>query len=169
MSLIRIQSLSPELASTSQTLKRRRRSPSLAGQEPPGSLNPDSNSIILQLATLLSTRQSAAPSRLLLTPRRPLRRTAGRVDVVATFSMTAFIVILFCGTFSYVLSVALINSRSQCVLAADSRLLTYILLIASMGLGAVLSPIALVAFSADFRKAFVNTGRRAARYFRRSE
>ena len=99
-------------------------------------------------------------------PRQPLRQTPVRVDIVATFSMTVFIVILFFGTFSYILSVALINIRSVCVISAEDRIISFIAIIAGMGLSAVVSPLVLVIFSTDFRKAFASTCERAARYFR---
>ena len=82
------------------------------------------------------------------------RQTPGRVDLVATLSMTAFIVILFLVIFPYTLGVGLINSRSVCVITAEMRLLMFTIVLSSSGLGAVLSPMVLVLFSADFRKAF---------------
>ena len=137
-----------------------------------------SNVMLLQPSNLLNTtrspgqltsRQSTTTPQSRQMPRRPLRQTPGRVDIVATFSMTIFIVILFFGTFSYILSVAVINSRSVCVITAEDRILSFATIIAGMGLSAVVSPLVLVLFSADFRKAFVSTCERAARYFRWSE
>ena len=137
-----------------------------------------SNVMLLQPSILLNTtrppgqltsRQSTTTPQSRQMPRRPLRQTPGRVDIVATFSMTIFIVILFFGTFSYILSVAVINSRSVCVITAEDRILSFATIIAGMGLSAVVSPLVLVLFSADFRKAFVSTCERAARYFRWSE
>ena len=147
------------------------RSPSSSEQKPQ-----DSEGVILQPSNLLSIETpgqstSCQPAPTLLPRHRSRRGTVrllpGRVDVVATFSMTAFMIILFVITFQYVVSVALINSRAVCVLTADSRLLVFISISSSMGLGAVVSPIVLVLFSADFRKAFWSTCDRVLRRFRR--
>ena len=144
-------------------------SPSCSAQEPQAS-----EGVILQPSNLLGieTRErgmSCQPAPAVL-PRQETRRgprqPPGRVDVVATFSMTAFIIVLFVITFPYIVSVALINSRAVCVITADSRILSFIIVSGSMGLGAVVSPIVLVLFSVDFRKAFWCTCDRAVRWFR---
>ena len=180
VTLITVHPPSPELPSTSQPQSRRRLlsaahrpTTSFAVQKPQDSLAPGTSSLTLHPSNLLNISAEHYTCRSATTPRRLARRSlhqaAGRVDIVATFSMTIFIVILFFDTFSYVISVALINSRSVCVITAGNRILMFVIIIASMGLGAVVSPLALVLFSADFRKAFVSTCGRAARYFRRSE
>ncbi|KAF0313108.1 hypothetical protein FJT64_000196 [Amphibalanus amphitrite] len=85
---------------------------------------------------------------------RILPRPATRVDLVATLSMTAFIVILFLVIFPYTLGVGLVNSRSVCVITAEMRIVMLLIVLISSSLGAVLSPVVLVLFSADFRRAF---------------
>ena len=169
---VTVQSLAPDTCHRSGTPSQlSRRSPSSSTQEPR-----ESEGVILQPSNLLSIETSRPSASCQSVPavhprhetRRGLRQHPGRVDVVATLSMTAFIIVLFIIIFPYVVSVALINSRSVCVLTADSRLLVFIIIISSMGLGTVVSPIVLVLFSADFRKAFCSTCGRVVHRLRRT-
>ncbi|KAF0310211.1 hypothetical protein FJT64_018745 [Amphibalanus amphitrite] len=84
----------------------------------------------------------------------PARRPAGRVDLVATVSLSVFVVVLFVTIFPYVVSLGVINARAECVLSAAQRVLVSVVVVASMGAAAVGGPLATVLFSADFRRAF---------------
>ena len=142
-----------------------------AQQQPAGAA---SDSLTLQPMNLLNdsaggSRTSSASARDFTSP-HPINRLpqpfSARVDIVATLSMTAFIVILFLVIFPYTLGVGLVNSRSVCVITAEMRLVMLTIVLVSSGMGAVLSPIALVLFSADFRKGFRSLCDRARRRLR---
>ena len=105
---------------------------------------------------------STSQARVHIPPTRP-SQTRGRIDIVATVSMTAFIIILFATTFPYVLGAGMINRYAECVIMADQRILSFVIMTASMGAAAVLGPVVLVVFSANFRAAFRSTWERIAR------
>ena len=142
---------------------------SIPDPHPDGVILKPSNLLGIKTSEQSTSFQSATTSTSQRQPRRSLRHPAGRIDIVATVSMTAFIVILFLVIFPYVLTVPIIDNRSECVLTAQSRILIFIIVTASMGLGAVVSPIVLVLFSVDFRRAFWSTCRRAVQHFRHTE
>ena len=144
-------------------------SPSCSAQEPQFS-----EGVLLRPSDLLgiepSARDAPCTPESAVSPRhethRGPHRTPGRVDVVATFSMTAFIIILFVSIFSVFVGVALSNRRSVCVITAESRILNMIIAVSAMGFGAIVTPIVLVLFSSDFRKAFCSMYDRTLRQLR---
>ena len=107
VTLIAVQSPFAEISleSTSEPQVPRRPQPIVA-QQPQDSLEPVSSSVILQplnLSNIATLDRSASGSEGMTAPRhkscRRPRQPPGRVDVVATFSMTIFIIILFVVTF----------------------------------------------------------------------
>ena len=90
-------------------------------------------------------------------PRRPAaNQAAARVDIVATVSMTAFIMIFFV-VISPLWTLGLVNDTSDCVILPTMRIFLYIILIATGGSAAIVSPLVLVLFSGDFRRALRDT------------
>ena len=86
-----------------------------------------------------------------------------RINMVTTVSLTALIIILFVTVLPFDLGRRLIVGYSKCVVMADQRILLVVILVASTGASAVLSPVVLMAFNADFRKAFWSTYSRVPR------
>ena len=105
----------------------------------------------------------ASPAAAAVQRARRLRPPPGRVDMVATFSLSVFVVILFIIIFPYMVALGVTNGRSECVLAAHQRVLVSVVVVSSMGVAAVCGPLALVLFSADFRRALRDLCGRVAR------
>ena len=131
-----------------------------------------SNNLILRPSNLLSvwsfrsaSRESvpmaAMPPRRPI-PRRPVNQPTARVDIIATVSMTAFILI-FVVVASPLWSLSLANRNAECVIMPTLRIFLYIILIMTGGSAAIVSPFVLVLFSADFRKALRDTFRKLTR------
>ena len=125
-----------------------------------------SNNLILQPTNLLrvgpflsasgrstSSALRVAPS---ATPKRRANQSPVRVDIVATVSMTAFIII-FLLRVSPLLALGIVNKSAECVILPTMRIYLYIILIVSGGLTAIVSPFVLVLFSGDFRQALRDT------------
>ena len=107
------------------------------------------------------TGTSTSAARIALGPRPS--RAHGSIEVIATVSLTAFIVILFATEFPYVLVGSILTLASECVVLAETRILFFLVATLCTGAGAILSPLVLVAFSGEFREAFWLTGRRLVR------
>ena len=128
-----------------------------------------SNNLILQPTNLLrvgpfhsaSGRSTSSASTVALRerPRRPANQPAARVDIVATVSMTAFILIFFV-VVSPLWTLQLVNKSAECVILPTMRIFLYIILIVTGGVAAIASPFVLVLFSGDFRQALRDTFRR---------
>ncbi|KAF0289740.1 hypothetical protein FJT64_012042 [Amphibalanus amphitrite] len=88
--------------------------------------------------------------------RRAGDKPAARVDIVATVSMTAFIMIFFV-VISPLWTLGLVNDSSECVILPTMRIFLYIILIVTGGSAAIVSPFVLVLFSVDFRRALRDT------------
>ncbi|KAF0288985.1 hypothetical protein FJT64_012665 [Amphibalanus amphitrite] len=86
----------------------------------------------------------------------PHAQPAARVDIVATVSMTAFIMIFFV-VISPLWTMSLVNDSSECVILPNMRIFLYIILIVTGGSAAIVSPFVLVLFSGDFRRALRDT------------
>ena len=128
-----------------------------------------SNNLILQPSNLLrvgpfrptSGEQTSSASA--VTPRakqrRPGKQHAARVDIVATVSVTAFILIFFV-VISPLWTLQLVNDSAECVILPTMRIFLYIILIVTGSVAAIASPFVLVLFSGDFRQALRDTFRR---------
>ncbi|KAF0289739.1 Vegetative incompatibility protein HET-E-1 [Amphibalanus amphitrite] len=103
---------------------------------------------------------SDSESRRGVAPRKPAQ-PAARVDIVATVSMTAFIMIFFV-VISPLWTLELVNNTAECVILPTMRIFLYIILIVTGGSAAIVSPFVLVLFSGDFRRALKVTIRRLA-------
>ena len=169
--LIVVQSLNGETSAGSSSRDQIPPFTAQAHQQPVGAASDD---LTLQPMNLLNdsaggSRPSATLARDFGVP-RPINRLpqpfSNRVGIVATLSMTAFIVILFLIMFPYIVVVGLANNRSVCVITAEMRLVMLTVVLVSYGMGVVLSPVVLVVFSADFRKGFFSLCDRAKRRIR---
>ncbi|XP_037083998.1 octopamine receptor beta-1R-like [Pollicipes pollicipes] len=96
-------------------------------------------------------------------PAQPqLAANRGRVDIVATVSMVAFLAIFVVSCAPYIGLILVVKSLT-CVLMPHDRFLIWTLVIASGGVKAVLNPLVFVVFSWDFRQAFRQTCVRVVR------
>ena len=94
---------------------------------------------------------------------QPLRPRAGRrrVDIVAGVSMVGCLLIFLIAAAPMVF-ITWYLPGTECVILPGRRLLTFVVIVVSTGSAAVFSALMLVAFSRDFRQAFVRTYRLAA-------
>ena len=130
---------------------------------------PGNDGVVISPSTLQTSGSTPAPAtaqtastgqRLLNVPKITLTipSQVGRVDIVATIALVAFLTTFFISFTPYI---ALVNYEkdlnAQCVIMPGARLRLFTIIIISGGITAIFNPLACVIFSRDFRQAFQQT------------
>ena len=84
-----------------------------------------------------------------------------RVDIVATLSLSS-ILLIFLVSLLPVLALTVTLSGASCAILPDQRLMMFLMAIGGAGAAAIFSPLVLVLFSSDFRRALHHTAHRLA-------
>ncbi|KAF0306281.1 hypothetical protein FJT64_022158 [Amphibalanus amphitrite] len=88
----------------------------------------------------------------------------GRVDIVATMALVAFLATFFISFAPYIAVVHYKLLRANCITMPGTRYVLFSLVISSGGITAICTPLVCVIFSRDFRQAFRRTCSRFRHY-----
>ena len=82
----------------------------------------------------------------------------GRVDIVATMALVAFLATFFISFTPFIAIVQYEKTlKAQCIIMPGARFVLFTLVISSGGITAICTPLVCVIFSRDFRQAFRRT------------